>query len=140
MPKLQHFSLKTDVLNDPEFAYLKWLLNNLNYVKKLQLHLKNSSIYRSDQIIWQSRIDAKFIRRYCLPDIIHNLIDFDFYITSSCQLSSEDVENIIHSFQTESFFVNRQWTSVKCFYDPNSSYQHLFSSKNNLIQQFDGLW
>ncbi|CAM4849547.1 unnamed protein product [Rotaria magnacalcarata] len=34
VPKLQCFSLKTSIDDDLEFIYLKWLLNNLNYVKK----------------------------------------------------------------------------------------------------------
>ncbi|CAF4664687.1 unnamed protein product, partial [Rotaria sp. Silwood2] len=41
IPKLQCFSLKTFIDNDLEFIYLKWLLNNLNYVKKLQVHIKS---------------------------------------------------------------------------------------------------
>ena len=39
--------------------------------------------------IWRSVIDADFIRQYCLPDRIINLIDFDFYVCSECQLSIE---------------------------------------------------
>ncbi|CAF1494230.1 unnamed protein product [Rotaria sp. Silwood1] len=35
IPKLQGFSLKTFIDDDLEFIYLKWLLNDLNYVKKL---------------------------------------------------------------------------------------------------------
>ncbi|CAF2865526.1 unnamed protein product, partial [Rotaria sp. Silwood2] len=41
IPKLQCFSLKSFIDNDLEFIYLKWLLNNLNYVKKLQVHIKS---------------------------------------------------------------------------------------------------
>ncbi len=130
--------MKSDVFNDSEFAHLKWLLNHINYIQKLRLHLKNEAIYRPDQLIWQSRIDANFIRQYCLPDIVYNIIDFDFYVSSRCQLSLEDVENIIHSFKIDSFYITHQWTNIKCFYDPNTSYQHLFSS-DNTIQLFDGL-
>ena len=89
-------------------------------------------------MIWQSRIDANFIRQYCLPDIIDNLSDFDFYISSSCQLSLNGVADIIESFQVNSFYINRRWTDVKCVYEWNSSRQYIYSSDNK-IELFDGL-
>ena len=125
-------------MNDYEFIYLKWVLNRLNYLQKLQIHLKNDTTYRADQSIWRSRMDANFIRQHCLPDIVYNLIDFDFYVCSSYELSLKDVEDIINSFKIDSFYITHRWTNVKCFYDPNSSCQHLFSS-DNTIQLFDGL-
>jgi hypothetical protein len=129
MPKLRYFSFKTFIFADKEFVHLKWLLNNLNYIKKLQLHLKGSSLIVSDnRNIWKSFIDANFIRKYCLPDTTPNLIDFNFYICSTCQLSSNDIEQITNSFQIHSFFIEHQWTNVQCLFDPMMSCQHLFSS------------
>ncbi len=118
-----------------EFIYLKWLLNNLNYVKKLQVHIKSGKLIdRECQYIWKSLIDANFIRQYCLPDTIPNLIDFNFYICSQCQLSYDDIEKIINSFKIHSFFIEHQWTNVKCLYDSVMSSQHLFSSFINIFQ------
>lgn len=140
MPKLRYFTLKTFIQNDLEFSYLKWLLNNINHVKKLKLHLGSGELYGADQIIWKSFIDANFVRQYCLPDIITNIIDFDFYISSHCQVLSIDAEKIINSFQFHPLFINRQWTNVRYFYDPIISYQHLFSTNvNTTLQFFNGL-
>ncbi|CAM4837549.1 unnamed protein product [Rotaria magnacalcarata] len=81
--KLRFFSLKALINNDGGFHCLKWLLNNLNYVEKLQIHLKGDGFdERKSQTIWKSFIDANFVRQYCLPDTIINLIHFDFYICS----------------------------------------------------------
>ncbi|CAF1136424.1 unnamed protein product [Rotaria sordida] len=131
VPKLKCFILKTRIFNDLEFIYLKWLLNNVNHIEKLQISLIGQEIWRNDQIIWKSVIDANFIRQYCLPDKIINLIDFDFYIRSKRQLSLIDIEKIQNSFQIDSFFIKHQWTNVRCFYDENKSYQHLFSFTQN---------
>jgi hypothetical protein len=129
MPKLRYFCLKTFIYKDVDFVYLKWLLNNLNYIEKLQLHLKGDPLIHSRiQKIWKSFIDANFIREYCLPDITHNLIDFNFYICSECELSSDDIERIRNSFKNHSFFIDHQWTNVQCLFDPIMSCQHLFSS------------
>ncbi|CAF5117350.1 unnamed protein product [Rotaria magnacalcarata] len=118
-----------------EFVYLKWLLNRFNYVEKLQLHLKSDYLIDTgSQNIWKSFIDANFIRQYCLPDTIPNLMYFDFYICSQCQLSYNDIEKIINSFKIHSFFINHQWTNVKCLFDPIMSSQHLFSSFTNTSQ------
>jgi hypothetical protein len=128
MPKLRYFSLKTFILTDVEFVHLKWLLNNLNYIEKLQLHLKGGSIEADNRTIWKSFIDANFIREYCLPDTIPNLIDLNFHICSQCQLSSDDIKRIRNSFKSHSFFILHQWTNVQCLFDPMMSCQHLFSS------------
>ncbi|CAF3660703.1 unnamed protein product [Rotaria sp. Silwood1] len=130
--KLECFKLKSYVRNDLEFAYLKCLLNNVNHVKKLEIHLYSEDIGRSF-------IDANFIREYCLPDHIINLKDFRFYMCAKCQLSLNDTEKIINSFKINSFFIDHQWTNVKCFYDENISYQHIFSSNFDKYQYFDHL-
>ncbi|CAF4428997.1 unnamed protein product [Rotaria sp. Silwood2] len=44
IPKLRYFLLKTFIYDDLEFLYLKWLLNNLNYVEKLRLHIKSDKL------------------------------------------------------------------------------------------------
>ena len=140
IPKLRCFSLKTFIYEDLEFIYLKWLLNNLNYVEKLQVHIKSDKLIETKcQNIWKSFIDANFIRQYCLPDTITNLIYFDFYICSECQLSLNDIERITNSFKIHSFFIEHQWTNVKCLFDPIMSCQHLFSSSTNTFQFSDSL-
>jgi len=114
---------------------LKWLLNNLNYIEKLQVHLRNNKLMeRKYQKIWRSVISANFIRQYCLPDRIINLIYFDFYVCSECQLSLNDIEKIINSFKIHSFFISHQWTNVKCLFDPITSCQHLLSSFSDTQQ------
>ena len=119
---------------------MKWLLNNLNHVQTLKLRLANNKPYRTDQIIWRSLIDANFVRQYCLPDITTNIINFDFYICSHCLLLPINVENVINSFQFHPLFINRQWTNVKCLYDPITSYQYLFSTNiDSTLQFFHGL-
>ena len=114
---------------------MKWLLNNINYVEKLQLQLRSDKLIETrHQNILKSFIDATFIRQYCLPDTIPNLIDFNFNICSQCQLSYNDIEKIINSFKIDSFFISHQWTNVKCLYDSIMSSQHLFSSFINIFQ------
>ncbi|CAF1449212.1 unnamed protein product, partial [Rotaria sordida] len=100
LPNLRHFTLKTFILNDVQFVYLKWLLNNLNHVQKLKLRLGSENLCRTDQIIWKSYIDANFVQQYCLPDIINNIIDFDLYICFYCQLLSIDVEKAFNQLKT----------------------------------------
>ncbi|CAF1467160.1 unnamed protein product [Rotaria sordida] len=103
--KLRCFSLKTFIDTDLEFIYLKWLLNNLNYVEKLELHLKSYDFIETKNYnIWKSFIDANFIRQYCLPDTIPNLVDFNFFICSECELSYNDIERITNSFKIHPFF------------------------------------
>ncbi|CAF2123792.1 unnamed protein product, partial [Rotaria magnacalcarata] len=140
VPKLGYFTLKTFIRNDWEFVYLKWLLNNINHVKNLNLHLGSGELYGANQTIWKSFIDANFVRQYCLPDIITNIIDFDFYICSHCEVLSVDAGEILNSFQFHPLFINRQWTNVRYLYDPTISYQHLFSTNiNTTLQFFNGL-
>ena len=62
-----------------------------------------------------SVIDANFIRQYCLPDEVINLIHFDFYISSKCKLTMINIEKIIHSFKIHPFFIDHQWTNVNIF-------------------------
>ncbi|CAF2852561.1 unnamed protein product [Rotaria sp. Silwood2] len=139
IPKLECFKLKSYIENDLEFSYLKWLLNNINHIKKLEIHLYIRKLSKSDQFILKSFIDANFIHQYCLPDQIINLKDFRFYIRVKRQLSLDDIKKIINSFKTNSFFIYHQWTTVKCFYNKKKSYQYLFSSILDQYQLFDGL-
>ena len=53
-------------------------------------------------------VDANFIYQYCMPDIIINITDFQFYIVSECQLLSSNIEKIINSFKIHQFFINHQ--------------------------------
>ncbi|CAF1082255.1 unnamed protein product [Rotaria sordida] len=115
---------KSLIVNDLEFGYLKWILNNVNHVKKLEINLHSGYIWNRNDIIWRSFIDANFIRQYCLPDRIINLKDFRFYICANCQLSSNDIFRTINSFKIDSFFIDHQWTDVKCFYNENISMEY----------------
>ncbi|CAF3362472.1 unnamed protein product [Rotaria socialis] len=140
VPKLNYFTLKTFAKKDLEFAYLKWMLNNLNHIKKFNLHLQIYRMYSSSDILIREHVvDANFIRQYCLPDIIINLADFQFYIVSECQLLSSNIEQIKNSFQVHQFFNDHQWTNVTCFYDSLMSYQHLSSSNVKTLQFMNGL-
>ena len=114
---------------------MKWLLNKLNYIKNLQLHLRNNELIETKcQNIWKSVIDANFVRQNCLPDQIIYLIYFDFYICCQCQLSLNDISKIINSFKIDSFFISYNWTNVKCLFDPIMGCQHLFSSFPDKLQ------
>lgn len=138
MSKSKTFTLKTFICGDTGFAHLKWLLNNLNYIEKLHLHLKGQRDFEiGSRNGLKSLIDANFIRQYCLPDTIANLIDFNFYICSACQLSLNDIEKMINSFRIHPFFLDHQWTDVKCLFDPIMSCQHLFSSFTRTSQLSD---
>ncbi|CAF2937098.1 unnamed protein product [Rotaria sp. Silwood2] len=127
IPKLKCFTLKSFIYTNFEFTYLKWLLNNLNHIIKLQIHLYS-------RYIWKSVIDANFIRQYCLPDEIINLKYFYFYICAKRQSSLNNISEIINSFKINSFFISHQWTNVHCFYDENTSKQHIFSSNLKKFQ------
>jgi hypothetical protein len=107
---------------------LKWILNNVNHIKKLKIHLKSGGLHGTDKTIWKSVIDADFIYRYCLPDKVISLTNFEFYISSECKLSSINTEKIINSFKIHPFFISHQWTKVQCTFDSTSFYQHLTSS------------
>jgi hypothetical protein len=63
-----------------------------------------------------------------MPDIAIHLISFDFYILSECKLPMNNTEQIIDSFTTHPFFIDKQWTNVKCIFDAKMLYQHLSSS------------
>ena len=79
--------------------------------------MKNDTLYETNKAIWKSVIDANFIRRYCLPDEVINLRNFDFYIFSKCKVTMIDIEKIINSFKIHPFFVDHQWTNIKCFFE-----------------------
>ena len=81
----------------------------------------------SNNTIWNSVVDANFVRQYCMPDIAIHLICFDFYILSECKLPMSNIEQIIYSFTIHPFFIDKQWTNVKCFFDTKMLYQHLSS-------------
>lgn len=120
--------LKTTVRGDFEFDYLKWILNNLNHIQTLKLRLSIDPKYGMDNMLCRCVIDANFVYRYCMPDSMVNLINFDFYISTECKLEKDDIENIIYSFKIHPVFTEHQWTNVKCFFDPELSHQHLASS------------
>ncbi len=137
---MNYFTLKTLVNNNFELSYLKWILNNLNHIQKLKVHLKINKIYSSsDTIVKEYIIDANFLRQYCLPDIITNIKYFQFYIVSHCQLLSNHISKIINSFKIDQFFISRQLTNVNCFFDPFKLYQHLSSSIINKLEFINGL-
>jgi hypothetical protein len=137
VPKLQCFTLKTIVNTDFEFAYLKWILNNLNHIQQLKLRLRSYGWYGPDNTIWNSVIDANFIRRYCMPDTMINLTHFDFYICSPCKLPIYDIDQIIHSFKIHPFFIDHQWTNVKCCFDPIKFRQYTSSSIIHMPRYLD---
>ncbi len=128
MSKLKYFVLDTRVDDDLELAYLKWILNNLNHIQKLKLRLRNDYESRTKNTLYDSVIDANFIRQYCLPDEVINLVHFDFYISAKCKLTMIDTEQVIHSFRIHPFFVDHQWTNVKHFHDTINFYQYISSS------------
>ncbi|CAF1397985.1 unnamed protein product, partial [Rotaria sordida] len=139
VPKLEYFSLKCLVYDNLQISYLKWLLNNVNHIRKLKIRLGSNEVSNKETIIWNSLVDANFIRQYCMPDIDKNLINFDFYIAFKCQSKSINIEKILNSFQIHRLFIDRQWTNVTCFFDPILSYQHLSSSPINKPEFYDGL-
>jgi len=120
--------LKSCIRDNLEFAYLKWLLNNFNYIEKLHIQLKSPNYSATSEIIWNSIIDANFIYKYCLPDQIINLKQFYFYIIKKYESIKKTSDEMMNSFQIHPFFVNHQWTNIKYFFDPISFYQHLSSS------------
>ncbi|CAF3572884.1 unnamed protein product [Rotaria sp. Silwood1] len=109
--------------------YTCFLERLIEYVPVLQ-QLSCHTLYETNKAIWKSVIDANFIQRYCLPDEVINLRNFDFYIFSKCNVPMIDIEEIINSFKIHPFFVDHQWTNIKCFFDSITSYQHLTSSLN----------
>lgn len=134
------FALKSFAKKDLEFSYLKWLFNNLNHIEKFRLHLQIHRLYSSsDVVIREYVVDANFIRRYCLPDTIVHIKDFQFYIVSECQLISNNIQQIINSFKIHQDFIDRKWINIACFYDPLMSYQHISSSMATKLQFMNGL-
>jgi len=124
MPKLKCFNLKSVILADLQLNYLKWIINKVNYIEKLKvrLHIK-------DSLNKNSAIDVNFFRKYIMPDILIHLIDFDFYVVSTCKLLFEDgIQRIIDSFKTDQFFIYRYWINIQCYFDPIMSYQHISST------------
>lgn len=91
---------------------------NLNFVLILTLCHVDCKFNRSI-------IDANFIHQYFMPDTIINLIDFNFYVTTRYELKTNDIEKVIHSFKIHPVFIKHQWTNIRCFADPISSYQHI---------------
>ncbi len=127
--------MKSSVNDEFEIAYLKWLLNNVNHVIKLEIDI----IWTTSKTIWKSFIDANFTRQYCLPDKIINLKYFHFYIGVKCQLllEKDDIDKIRNSFKIHPFFISHQWTNVECIYDENNSYHHIFSSDTKKFHFYD---
>ncbi|CAF4889946.1 unnamed protein product, partial [Rotaria sp. Silwood1] len=133
-------------------CFLEHLIEYVSNLEQLSVHFHNSLIdkyYRNSNInilklsnkiglinryIWKSVIDANFIRQYCLPDQIINLKYFYFYICAKRQSSLNNISEIINSFKINSFFISHQWTNVQCFYDENTSKQHIFSSNLKKFQ------
>ncbi|UJR35474.1 hypothetical protein I4U23_028230 [Adineta vaga] len=91
--KLKSFTLKSSIWDNLEFAYFKWLLNNLNHIETLSIHLESPDDSETDEIIWNSIIDANF-------------------------LNIKTSDEIIYSFQIHPAFLNHQWTNIKCLFDP----------------------
>ncbi|CAM4750629.1 unnamed protein product [Rotaria magnacalcarata] len=140
--KLKYFILKCAVNYDGQLNYLKWFFNNLSNVEKIKIRLRINGVCKKSPIINESIVDANFIRKYLMSDTINNLIHFNFYIISICKLLSNYTERTINSFKIHPFFIERQWTNVKCLFDPIKFYQHLSSSSsciNNLSEYFPDL-
>jgi hypothetical protein len=117
-----------------EFANLKHLLNKLNHVRNLRLRLESELSCTDNTSVWNSVIDATFIRQYCMADVVENLMHFNFHIVSGCKLPSNNVQKIISSFKNHPFFAERQWTNVKCLFNSTVTYQHLFTSARDIPQ------
>ncbi|CAF3843737.1 unnamed protein product, partial [Rotaria sp. Silwood1] len=129
IPKLKCFTLNSYILVDSQFEYLKWILNNVNYVEKLKLRLHVNLTYQEDSMKRHCFIDANIINEYCMPDISRNLIVFNFYILFKCELLSDNnIQTIENSFKIHRFFIDHHWIKVKCFFDPIMSYQHISST------------
>ncbi|CAF4995354.1 unnamed protein product, partial [Rotaria sp. Silwood1] len=124
MSKLKCFALESAIDDYLQLVYLKWILNNINYIDKLKVDLYIKNLMNVNEVI-----NAKSLRKYCMPDILINLIDFDFYIILKCRLLfPNDIQKIIDSFETDNFFSDHHWTNIKCFFDPIFSCQHISST------------
>ncbi|CAF0950067.1 unnamed protein product [Adineta steineri] len=135
IPKLKCFIIKSVIINDSQLNYLKWILNNVNYIEKLKIRLDIKKSVEENFIV-----NRNIIYKYFLPDVSRNLLDFDFYIASKCKsLLSNDIHRIINSFKTDRFFVNHIFTNVQCVFDPVMSYQYLSSTRIINPKRFDGM-
>ncbi|CAF3284294.1 unnamed protein product [Rotaria sp. Silwood2] len=129
IPKLKSFILKSVISDDFQLNYLRWIINKVNYIEKLKLHLDIKNIMNDNCVI-----NENFLEKYCMPNILVYLIDFDFYIVSKCKLLLlNDIQKIIDSFKSHQFFANGQWKNIKCSFDPIMSCQHI-SSKTTIIK------
>jgi hypothetical protein len=102
-----------------------YCLNRNEQDGKLNIHLQSMTVFKT---VWNSITHANLIYHYCLPGQIINLKQFDFYICCRCKSLKNTFDEIIYSFQFHPFFLNHQWTNIKCFFDPILSYQLLSSS------------
>ncbi|CAF3677519.1 unnamed protein product [Rotaria sp. Silwood1] len=135
MPKLKSFSLKRIILHDCALNYLKWIINNVYHVEKLKIRLVIKSATNENNII-----DINYLRKNIMPDILINLLDFDFYIVSKCKLLFEnDIEKIIDSFKSDRIFIDRHWTNVQCYFDRVSLCQHISSNRIIKPKLFHGI-
>ncbi|CAF4062206.1 unnamed protein product, partial [Rotaria sordida] len=134
--KLTDFILKCYIYSNEQLYYLKWLFNNLNHVKKVQLNVRINDMYQRNSLITNyTDVDANFIEKYFISDIKINLIHLNFNIISKCKYSLNNKEKILNSFKINSFFVEHQWTNVNYLFDSIKSYQYL-SSSNVKISKF----
>ncbi|CAF5001661.1 unnamed protein product, partial [Rotaria sp. Silwood1] len=135
MSKLKCFALESAIDDYLQLVYLKWILNNINYIDKLKVDLYIKNLMNVNEVI-----NAKSLRKYCMPDILINLIDFDFYIILKCRLLfPNDIQKIIDSFETDNFFSDHHWTNIKCFFDPIFSCQHISSTRIIKSKFFHGI-
>ena len=139
---MECFTLNSSVNKKFEFNYLKWLINNVNYIIKLEIDLYISESVRTseDQTSNErSLIDADFVRQNCLPDQIIHLKYFHFYIRGKGRLLQNHREQIVHSFQNHRLFLDHQWTNIEYFFDKNDNIpcEHIFSSNHPRFQLYD---
>jgi hypothetical protein len=135
MPKLKSFTLISRLIGNNQLVYLKSLLNKVNYIEKLNIRL-DIKMLRNETCL----IDIDFFRKYCLPDILIHLIEYDFYIVSKCEFLFEtDIRSLIDSFQSDPFFIHRHWINIECFFDPVLSYQHISSNQIIKPKFFQGI-
>ena len=135
MPKLKCFALKSLINDSSQLAYLKWILNNMNHIDKLKLDLYIDGIMKINGVI-----NANFVRKYCMADVLINLKHFDFYLITKCHwLFPNDIQDIIDSFKSDHFFVDHHWTSIQCVFDPIFSRQHISSTRIIKPKFFNGV-
>lgn len=109
-------------------------MNKINFIENLQLIVKTDILVkREDEFVNKSSFNADWIRRYLLADSMPNLIKFTFSICFEYRLSSDEIAKLTNSFKIHSFFVDRQWTNVKCLFDRIRSCAYLFSAFDDHI-------